>query len=396
MKSFEFYSPTRVLFGSGVENQVGVYLAKLGAKKALIHYGGGSVVRSGLLDRVKSSLLEKGISFVELGGVKPNPILSLAKRGARLCMDEQVDFILAVGGGSVIDSAKAISYGATYPEVDLWDFFLRKSIPEKHLPVGCVPTIAAAGSEMSSSCVITNEETRVKRGLDCEANRPVISFLNPELLYTLPSFQIACGVSDILMHTLERYFTPVLGNELSDQIAEGLLRTVIKYGPIQYREPDNYDAVSEIMWAGSLSHNHLTGLGGAGDWATHQLSHELSAMFDVAHGAALTSVWGSWARYVYQNNSRRFAQFARQIWGESAVRPSDDETAQNGIILTEQFFSSLGMPVGIRQLLGRVATEQELLDLSERCTYFRTRTIGNFRVLGYEDILAVYREANVR
>ncbi|MGI5966461.1 iron-containing alcohol dehydrogenase [Anaerotruncus sp. AF02-27] len=392
MQAFEFYSPTCVHFGKGAESKVGADLKKRGAKKVLLHYGGGSVIRSGLLGRVKDSLSEAEIAFTELGGVQPNPVLSLVRTGAALCCEEQVDFILAVGGGSVIDSSKAIALAAPAPEVDPWDFFEQKAVPQKHLPVGSVLTIAAAGSEMSTSMVITNEDGMLKRGLNTELNRPVVAFMNPELLYTLPAFQIACGATDIVMHTLERYFSPITGNELTDQIAEGLLRTAIHFGPLQLENPQDYQAASEMMWAGSISHNHLTGLGNAGDWATHQLGHELSSMFGKAHGATLAAMWGAWAHHVYKDNPSRFARYARNVWG---VTEMDDNTAAlEGIARTVQFFASLGMPTCIGELVGRTLTSEELDELSVKCTFFGKRTIGSFRKLDYNGILAVYQAAN--
>ena len=298
MNDFNYYAPTKVVFGKGAEQKVGNLIKEQNCKKVLIHYGSGSARRSGLLDRIEAIFDKEGITYVELGGVVPNPRLSLVYEGIALCKKENVDFILAVGGGSVIDSAKAIGYGVAN-EGDVWDFFDFKRKPTACLPIGVVLTIAAAGSEMSGSCVITKEDGGMKRGCTTDYSRLKFAVLDPELTMTLPPYQTACGCTDILMHTMERYFNHGENMELTDGISEALMRTVIRNAKILVKEPENYDARAEVMWAGSLSHNGLTGCGtDGGDWATHKLEHELGGMFDVAHGAGLAAIWGSWARYV--------------------------------------------------------------------------------------------------
>ena len=319
MENFEYYAPTKVVFGKETETKVGELVAQQGCKKVLVHYGSGSVKRSGLLDRVFASLDEKGIHYVELGGVVPNPRLSLVYKGIDLCKEEGVDFILAVGGGSVIDSAKAIGYGVVN-EGDVWDFYEKKREATACLPIGVVLTIAAAGSEMSNSSVITNENGWLKRGCNFNCCRAKFAVMNPELTMTLPKYQTASGCTDIMMHTMERYFNQSENMELTDGISEHLIRTVMKNAKILMDEPENYEARAEVMWAGSLSHNGLTGCGtDGGDWSCHQLEHELGGMFDVAHGAGLAAVWGSWARYVMDARPERFAQFATRVMGVSPM-----------------------------------------------------------------------------
>ena len=393
MNSFTFYSPTKVIFGREAEKQVGEEIRSWGGSRVLVHFGGGSVRRSGLLDRVTASLEAAGLTCFLLGGVVPNPHLSLAREGIKLCRREKIDFLLAVGGGSAIDSAKCIALGVPY-EGDVWDFYARKAEPAAALPVAAIPTLAAAGSETRSSSVITKEEGVLKRGFNHALIRPRFTLMNPELLYTLPAYQTACGVTDIMMHTFERYFSPGGENEMTDRIAEALLRTVIQYGPVCIKEPENYQARSEIMWAGSLSHNDLTGLGAPKDFAPHQLGHELSARFDFAHGATLSAVWGSWAAYCWKTNPARFAQYGVKVWGLDPAGKTQEELAQEAISRTVDFFRSLGMPTSLVELGCGLQTEEELEELARRCTFYGQRTIGAFRVLGYEDILEIYRLAN--
>ncbi len=391
MNSFEFWSPTRVIFGNEAEKKVGEYLAKTGRKKVLLHYGGGSAVRSGLLDRLKENLAAHGISYVVLGGVKPNPELPLVREGIQLCMDSQVDFILAVGGGSVIDSAKAIAIGVANPQTDIWDYFLKKASEVKgHLPAGCVLTMAAAGSEMSNSCVIMNPDTNLKRSFNGDFDRLEVAFMNPQLLATVPQRQRAYAVTDIMMHTLDRYFSADADNELTDQLAEGLLRTVILYGRRYVENGADAKAASEIMWCSSISHNQLTGLGNAGDFAVHCLGHELSAMFDAPHGATLSALWKTWAEYVVDVDPGRFARYGVNVWGLPA---GDDamETAREAIRLTHELFRSLGTPVSIRELVGRPLTEDELKEMTEKCTLFGAlESIGTFKKLLKNDIYQIY------
>ena len=390
MADFTFYAPTQIVFGRGGENQTGSLVKAQNGKKVLLHYGGGSARRSGLLDRIRASLTAAGIAYTELGGVVPNPRLSLVYEGIDLCRREGVDFLLAVGGGSVIDSAKAIGYGVTN-EGDVWDFYDRRRQASACLPVGVVLTIAAAGSEMSSSSVITKEEGGIKRGYSSNLCRPRFAVMNPELTMTLPPYQTACGCTDILMHTLERYFTNNGGNmELTDGIAEALLRTVIKNAVILRDDPENYGARAEVMWAGSLSHNGLTGCGNGGDdFSVHALEHELSGMYDVAHGAGLAAVWGSWARYVYRECLPRFEQFAVRVMG---VPAGTADTALRGIEALEAFFRSIGMPTSLREL-GVEPSEQDLLTLSRKCGAATGGTKGSAKKLHEPDMLAIYRMA---
>jgi hypothetical protein len=392
MQGFTYYSPTEVVFGKDTELKTAEYIRKYGGSRVLVVYGGGSVVRSGLLERITKNLEENGLTYQCFGGAKANPTLSHAKEGIQASIAFQADFILGVGGGSAIDTAKAIAIGTANPEDDIWDFWCRKKTVTKNLPVGAVLTISAAGSETSNSAVLTNEDTKSKRGLGIDFNRPRFAIMNPELTFTLPPYQVACGVTDIMMHTLDRYFNP-LDNELTDSIAEALLRTVIKNGSVAVKYPHDYEAMSELMWAGSLSHNGLTGLGGIGDFAVHQLGHELSAMFDIAHGASLATVWGSWALSVYQQKPSRFARYARNVWGLTG----DDENklALAGIQATVTYFKSIGMPTSFSEAK-EIGIQNDAItrDLTHRCTFQHTRTIGSFRVLDEEDICQIYQRAN--
>ena len=394
MENFQYYTPTKIIFGRGAEEQTGQLAAEQGCKKVLVHYGGGSVVRSGLLERIYRSLDAVGISYVSLGGVVPNPRLSLVYEGIRLARKEQVDFILAVGGGSVIDSAKAIGYGVAN-EGDVWDFYEKRRTAKACLPIGVVLTIAAAGSEMSDSSVITKEEGWLKRGYSSNYARARFAAMNPELTMTLPKYQTASGCVDIMMHTMERYFNHSENMEMTDGISEHLLRTVMKNAKILMNEPDNYQARAEVMWAGSLSHNGLTGCGtGGGDWASHQLEHELGGMFDVAHGAGLAAVWGSWARYVMDAAPERFAKFAVNVMG---VKPEAEKlkTAQKGIEAMEDFYRALDMPVCIGDM-GIELAEEQMRELAEKCSHFGKRTIGCIKKLDQEDMYRIYKEARGR
>lgn len=394
MENFQYYTPTKIIFGRGAEEQTGQLAAEQGCKKVLVHYGGGSVVRSGLLERIYRSLDAVGISYVSLGGVVPNPRLSLVYEGIRLARKEQVDFILAVGGGSVIDSAKAIGYGVAN-EGDVWDFYDKRRTAKACLPIGVVLTIAAAGSEMSDSSVITKEEGWLKRGYSSNYARARFAVMNPELTMTLPKYQTASGCVDIMMHTMERYFNHSENMEMTDGISEHLLRTVMKNAKILMNEPENYQARAGVMWAGSLSHNGLTGCGtGGGDWASHQLEHELGGMFDVAHGAGLAAVWGSWARYVMDAAPERFAKFAVNVMG---VEPEAEKlkTAQKGIEAMEDFYRALDMPVCIGDM-GIELTEEQMRELAEKCSHFGKRTIGCIKKLDQEDMYQIYKEARGR
>lgn len=395
MQAFEFYSPTKILFGASTEAQAGQQITAYGGSRVVVVYGGASAVKSGLLERVLRSLDEAGLAYECVGGVQPNPKLSLAYEGVKRALSFGADFVLAIGGGSVIDTAKAIADGAATPEFDLWDdFWLKKHPLPGSLPVGVVLTIPAAGSESSDSAVLTNDETLEKRGLSSPFHRPRFAIMNPELTFTLPRYQVTCGIVDIMMHTMDRYFNPVTTNELTDEIAEGLLRNTIRNGRRVMEHPGDYQAMSELMWAGSLSHSGLTGLGNKPDFAPHQLGHELSAMFDVAHGASLSAIWDSWAKYCVHTNPARFAQFAENVWGLDPSGKEPVTLAMEGIEAVRQFFRSLQMPICLSQLDCGVQSESTLEDLAYRCTFRNTRTIGSFQVLNYDDILAIYRLAN--
>ena len=392
MFGFEYYTPTKVIFGKDTERQVGDLIKSYHARKVLIHYGGKSAVRSGLIDRVKASLEEAGIAYVELGGVVPNPHLSKVREGIALGKQEGIDFILAVGGGSVIDSSKAISYGLAEPDKDVWELFEGERKAENFLPVASILTIAAAGSETSNSCVITNEQTGEKRAYDDDIARSKFAVMNPELTMTLPDYQTESGCTDIMMHTMERYFTQGGNMEITDQIAEGLLRTVMKYAEILHRDPQNYEARAEIMWAGSLAHNGLTGCGNdGGDFMSHMLEHELGGMFDVTHGAGLAAVWPSWARYVYKDCLPRFVQYAVNVM---QIEPgnSDEETALKGIEAMEAFYHRIGMPVNLKEL-GIEPTEEEVKKLAASCARAVGGSKGSAKKLYQADMEAIYRNA---
>ena len=395
MVNFEYYTPTKVVFGKDRETEVGHLVKACGGTKVLVHFGGGSVKRSGLLDRVLAALDEAGIAHVELGGVVPNPRLSKVREGIELGRKEGVDFLLAVGGGSVIDSTKAIGYGMCY-DGDVWDFYESKAVPAACLPIGCVLTIAAAGSEMSNSSVISNEEGWKKRGVNNDLSRARFAVMNPELTYTLPAYQTASGCVDILYHTIERYFSGEETVEPTDYMAEGLMRTILEMAPKAIADPTDYESHAAIMWAGSLSHNGLTGAGRGGrgrvgDWASHQLEHELSGMFDVTHGAGLAAVWGGWSRYVMPAAPARFARFARNVMGVQ-VEGDDTAVALAGIEAFENFLRSIRMPTNIREL-GLELTDAQIDELSWKCTFEGKRTIGSVKVLELEDIKAIYHMA---
>ena len=391
MFDFQYYAPTRVVFGRGVEARTGSLLKELGAKRVLLHYGGGSAVKSGLLSRVAASLDEAGIAHTQLGGVVPNPRLSKVREGAKLAQEFGADLILAVGGGSVIDSSKAIGYAVAEPDRDVWEIYDRRRTPKACLPVACVLTIAAAGSEMSNSSVITNEDTGEKRGYRNDLCRVKLALMDPELTTTLPPYQTAAGCTDILMHTLERYFTQGGNMELTDQIAEGLMRTVIKNALILRDDPANYDARAEVMWASSLSHNDLTGLGANGmDFVSHGMEHELGGMFDVTHGAGLSAVWPSWARYVYRDCLPRFVKFARTVMGVEGT--SDEDTALKGIAALEDFFRSIHMPVTLKEL-GVEPTEEQILAMAASCARGAGGRKGTAKLLYEADMAEIYRMA---
>ncbi len=392
MHSFTYYSPTEIIFGKDSLEKLGDQIQKFQPSKVLVVYGSDRILNNGLYEKISSQILERGMEAVRFGGVKPNPTLEHAYEGVELAKEAKVDFILAVGGGSVIDTAKAIAHGCANPDVDIWDFWLGKKKVEKTMPIGVVLTIPAAGSESSNSAVLTDTSKPVKIGLSTDFNRPKFAIMDPTLTYSLPKYQIGCGVTDIMMHTLDRYFNP-LDNELTDAIAEALLRTVIHYGSIAIENSSDYEAMSEIMWAGSISHNGLTGLGGVNDFAPHQLGHEISAKFDFAHGASLAAIWGSWAGYVYKERPERFARYGRNVWG--ICEEDDQKAALAAIEKTVAYFKSLGMPTCLSEGKGIGCQSEEVIrDMANRCSRNGARTIGSFKVLKTEDMYEIYKAAN--
>jgi alcohol dehydrogenase YqhD (iron-dependent ADH family) len=392
MKDFNFYAPTRVVFGRNAEKQIGELVKANGGHKVLIHYGGGSAERSGLLGVVRQQLQDAGINFVELGGVVPNPLLSQVYQGIELCRREQVDFLLAVGGGSVIDSAKAIGYGVPY-DGDVWDFWAGKAVPAQCLPIGTVLTIPAAGSEMSSSCVITKDDGLIKRGINSDLCRCRFAVMNPERTYTLPPYQTAAGATDIMMHTMERYFTTVDDMTLTDAISEALLRTVKDSALVVMEHPEDYRHRAQIMWAGSLAHNDLTECGTEKDFATHRLEHELSALFGVTHGAGLAALWPSWARYVMKKHVSRFVQFAVNVMGVENDFSHPEETAEKGIRAMEDWYRKIGMPTSIRELIGREVMDEEISVMVDKCSRGGTITLGAIEVLDSAAMRRIYEMA---
>ena len=350
MLNFTFYSPTKFVFGKGEENNIGQLLSQRGAKKVLLHYGGQSAEKSGLLGRVRTSLKGAGIEFVELGGVHPTPRYSLAQKGIELVRKENVDLILAVGGGSTLDSSKCIAVGALH-DGDVWqDKYIDKQPVTQALPVACILTIAAAGSEGSYSSVITNEEAGIKEGIRSDLIRPVLAVMNPELTMTLPAYQTACGVTDMFIHLTERYFTNTKDVNITDELTEGLMRTILKYGIVCVKEPDNYNARAQIMWAGMLAHNNICGVDREQDWASHHIQHRIGAKYDSAHGAGLATIFPAWAQYVYKHNVPRFVRFATKVMGVDNDVFHPEEVALEGIRRIKAYFASLGMPTTLSEL----------------------------------------------
>lgn len=394
MRDFNFYAPTQVVFGRGSEERLPALVRHYGGTKVLVHYGGGSAERSGLLGKVRRLLSDDGIAFVELGGVVPNPLLSKVREGIDLCRREGVDFILAVGGGSVIDSSKAIAFGTVY-DGDVWDFWEGTTTPERCLPVGTILTIPAAGSEMSNSCVITHDETLIKRGVGTDLFRCRFAIMNPERTFTLPPYQTAAGVTDIMMHTMERYFNPEQDMTITDNLAEALLRTVKAAAVEVLKNPDDYRQRAQIMWAGSLAHNDLMECGTMKDFATHRLEHELSSMFGVTHGAGLAALWPSWARYVMRDsrNVPRFVRFAVNVMGLSDDPADPRGTAELGVVAMEQFYRQIGMPTNIRELIGREVTDEEIAVMVDKASRGGTITLGSLMVLEVTDMKAIYELA---
>jgi len=388
MDNFIFQNPTKIIFGKDSENEVGKEISKY-SKKILLHYGGGSIKKTGLYDKVIQSLKKENIEYIELSGVKPNPRLSLVREGIKICRDNGINFILAIGGGSVIDSSKAISFGVPY-DGDVWDLFLGKAVVESAIPLGTILTIPAAGSESSTGCVITNEEGGYKRAVNSELIYPRFSILNPELAFTLPKYQVACGVTDILSHLMERYFTNTKNVELMDRLIESTMKTVINNIPIILKQNDNYEAWSEVMWSGTIAHNNLLNTGRVGDWGSHDIEHELSGIYDVPHGAGLAVVFPAWMKYVYMQDIQRFAQFAVRVWNVENTFWSPEKTALEGIEKLKEFLKSIGMPGNLTEL---GIYDDRLEEMADKCTNSDRTTVGNFVKLGKTDVFNVLKLA---
>ena len=392
MKNFTYQIPTKFVFGRGAENEVGAEVRALGGTKVLIHYGGGSAVRSGLIDRVKASLDAAGIAHIELGGVQPNPRDTLVYKGIELAKKEGVDFVLAVGGGSTIDSSKAIAHGIQY-DGDFWDFWCGKAKPVTTTNLGVVLTMSAAGSESSNSCVITQEKTLTKRGLRSELNRPKFAIMNPELAMTLPPYQIACGATDILAHIMERYFTCETEVDLTDRLCEGAMQAVIRAAKIAVKNPSDYDAQAQLMWGGTIAHNETVGVGRVSDFGSHQIEHELSALYDVAHGAGLAVVFPAWMRYHMHKNVMRFAQFGVRVFGCEMDFEHPEKTALAGIEAYEAFVKSIGMPVTMKELGVRTEDIPALAAKTKKTDVVNQTTGGAFP-MKVDDIEAILRIAD--
>ncbi|TDP26310.1 iron-containing alcohol dehydrogenase [Halanaerobium congolense] len=386
MQNFTYQNTTKIVFGKGTEEEVGEYTAKHGSK-VLLHYGGGSIKKYGTYDKVVKSLEEAGVEYVELGGVEPNPKLSLVHKGIELAKEERVDFILAVGGGSVIDSAKAIAVGYFY-DGDVWDFYYNNVEIKEALPVGVVLTIPAAGSESSTSSVVTKMDGMYKRSIGTELVRPKFAIMNPEITFTLPDYQTACGAVDIMAHIMERYFTNTDNVEYTDRLSEASLKTIINNTPKVLEDNEDYAARAEIMWVGSNAHNGLLGTGREEDWSSHGMEHELSGIYDVAHGAGLAVVFPAWMEYVYQHDLERFAQFAHRVWDVDPDFKDLEWTAQQGIKKTKEFFSDIGMPVTLAEL---DIPADRLEEMAKKAT--ENGPIGSFVELDTEDVLKIYKSA---
>ncbi|ADK79988.1 iron-containing alcohol dehydrogenase [Sediminispirochaeta smaragdinae] len=385
MENFEFVSPTRIIFGRGTDREVGKTVAQY-AKRVLIHYGSDRIKTSGLFDRVVSSLTAEGLEYVELGGVAPNPRLSLVREGIELCRKHSVDLILAIGGGSVIDSAKGIAAGVPDAEHDVWDFFLGKGTPKVCLPIGVVLTIPAAGSEASRSCVLTNEDGWYKRGLGNDLFRPRFAVMNPELTFSLPPYQSASGISDIMSHIMERYFTNTTKVDLTDRLCEATLKTVIENASLVIQHPEDYDARAEIMWASTIAHNDLLSTGRIGDWGSHQIEHELSGMYDVTHGAGLAVIQPAWMKHVYKHDLKRFVQFAVRVWNVDERFDDPERTALEGIGRLKAFFSSIGLPVSLKEL---GIPSDRFDEIAAKTFQERSTGVGNFVKLTESDVKAI-------
>ena len=393
MKDFIYYAPTEVVFGKSSEEHVAYMVKKYGGTKVLVHYGGQNAIRSGLLEKICTILKNDGIEYIKLGGVVPNPRLYLVHEGIACCLEEGVNFILAIGGGSVIDSGKAIAMGVANPNVEVWDYYLHKEELTKALPVASVLTIPAAGSEMSEASVITNEDGDVKLGFSSDILRPKFAIMNPERTFTLPPYQTAAGVTDMMMHTMERYFTKDDDMDLTTDLAESVLRRMKTAVFDVLKNPNDYRQRAQIMWGGSIAHWGLTGCGISDDWATHQLEHELSGMFDVTHGAGLAAVWPSWARYVMHENLSRFVRFAVNVMDVPNDFSDPEGTALKGIEAIERFYHAIGMPINIKELIGRDITDAEIKEMARKCSRNYTSTCGTLKVLEAKDMEAIYNMA---
>lgn len=398
MRDFTYFSNTEIVFGKDTENLTGKLCKKHGGTNIFIVYGGGSVEKSGLLDTVIKSIEENGLKVKAIGGVVPNPILSHGEYLIQEAIKFNADLILGIGGGSAIDTAKLVAHGVANPTENVWDYWSGK-LPPGSIPIGCIPTLPATGTESSNSSVITNDkvEPKQKRGLNTDLNRPAFAIMNPCLCMSLPKYQVGAGVTDIFMHNAERFFTTVQGNHLSDELAIGVFKNIICYGKIAVNNITDYEAMSEVMWTGTIAHNNITGLGAMGDtnregdWSCHQLGHSLSAIYNSTHGATLSGVFKSWANYVMEEDYSRFAFFGRQVFG---IEEKDDRIcAKLSVGRITEFFKSLSMPTNLTELLGKKPTAEEIETLALHCSYDKTRTIGTFKTLGYEDMLKVYQEA---
>ncbi len=387
MLNFEFNLPTQVVFGKNQEKEAGAKIKEYGGSKVLLHHYGDDFSKD-LIETIKTSLKEQGVEYVELTGVKSNPRLSKVYEGIELCRKENVDFILAIGGGSAIDSSKAIGIGL-YHDGDIWDFYEGKGAPEKMVPVGVILTIAAAGSECSNGSVITNEVGWKKRALVAPCMRPKFAIMNPQLTCTVPKYLTNCGSVDIMAHVMERYFTNVRHVETTDRICEALLKTMISNAPIISKDPNNYDARAEVMWTANLAHNDLCTTGREGDYASHYLGHEISAMYDTAHGATLAIIFPAWMKYVYKHDIPRFVQFAQRVWNVDINHYDLEGTALKGIEKMCEFFKSLEVPVTMKEI---GAKKEDIPELAKKCTAVM-ETVGMFVKLGYQDIVNIYEIA---
>ena len=386
MDNFIYYTPTKIFFGKGEENNVGRIIKEYNPHKVLIVFGSGSVKKSGLLDRVENAFKEEGIEYLEFGGAIPNPELDHAYEGIKLGIKEGVDFVLAVGGGSAIDTAKGIANGIANPEDDIWDYHSKKKKPSKTLKKGAILTLSAAGSEMSDSSVLTNTKTQAKSGYNHDFNRLDFAICNPELTYSVSPYQTACGAVDIGMHTIERYFAIGADTELTDELSEAIIRISIKYGKLSYLNPTDYNARAQIMWCSSLAHNGLTHCGKSFLLTVHQLEHALSALYpSVAHGAGLAALWCSWARYVYKSNIDRWYQYATKIWNVN--NPNKEKAILEAINLQEKFYKEINMPIGLKEL---GVKESDLEALALKTSQNKTRIIPGYKPLAYQEILDIF------